>query len=478
MRYVRPTRCSLARGRTPRAHHLVIHSGVAVTKTDAREREMTVRLLVSGRARVGVTCLLGAVLFLTSPPPPLLVPSHTMAEATNSSGNAGLPAMNDGSTTVTVPAIAPARSESTATLQDAVAAPSQLASTAGTAIKLSDTAWLVPQGLAFETFLYSSGPPEISRYNFNLVLRRQKPELMRRQPSQPGGGYNPSDTLVLQPLGVETRAINPTTICWREEWACSGKSANRKMPPNCYHLCGGISACLPDCTQSTEAHHNCSFRIIVTASLEDVRHNRRRVEVQGAHSYPSCLSLSLLSPSSLTLNCSVPSPSGYHVPPQTVAVPPPLDGLKPAPSLKAELARKVARGTDTPTSAVNAAAADLPSGATPNSSFVPPTKVVARLAKSLRRNERGGTLPDPVRVDLLVRSHLVQRQMVLLYEPGQMLVLSTPALLEMACGAKMVSSDAKIDTVAGVQSKWSSIRGKTPCGLSAPFAVWIGPEEN
>ena len=86
---------------------------------------MTVPVL-SGRARVGVTCLLGAVLFLTSPPPPLLAPSHTMAEATNSSGNAGLPAMNDGSTTITVPVIAPARSESTATLQDAVAAPSQL----------------------------------------------------------------------------------------------------------------------------------------------------------------------------------------------------------------------------------------------------------------------------------------------------------------------------------------------------------------
>ena len=88
MRYVRPTRCSLARGRTPRAHHLVIHSGVAVTKTDAREREMTVRLLVSGRARVGVTCLLGAVLFLTSPPPPLLMP--TMAEAAATAAAAAL----------------------------------------------------------------------------------------------------------------------------------------------------------------------------------------------------------------------------------------------------------------------------------------------------------------------------------------------------------------------------------------------------
>jgi len=59
-----------------------------VTKTDLREREMTVRLLVSGRARVGVTCLLGAVLFLTSPPPPLLMP--TMAEAAATAAAAAL----------------------------------------------------------------------------------------------------------------------------------------------------------------------------------------------------------------------------------------------------------------------------------------------------------------------------------------------------------------------------------------------------
>ena len=51
---------------------------------------MTVRLLVSGRARVGVTCLLGAVLFLTSPPPPLLVSSHTMAEAAATAAAAAL----------------------------------------------------------------------------------------------------------------------------------------------------------------------------------------------------------------------------------------------------------------------------------------------------------------------------------------------------------------------------------------------------
>ena len=75
---------------------------------------------------------------------------------------------------------------------------------------------------------------------------------------------------------------------------------------------------------------------------------------------------------------------------------------------------------------------------------------------------------------------VVQRQLVLLYVPGHTLVLSTPWALERARvdGADMVGSDAKVDTVTGVVSKWSSIRGRTKRGLSAPFVVWIGPEEN
>ena len=147
---------------------------------------------------------------------------------------------------------------------------------------MSDTIWLVPQGLALEAFLYSSGPPEVSRYNFNLVRRKWNAVLVRRQSSQPGGGFNPSDTLVLEPLGEVKFATHPTTNCWHEEWACSGASANGKAPPNCHRLCGGIMACEPGCINGAKRHHNCSFHIIITASLEDVRHNRRRVEITGA----------------------------------------------------------------------------------------------------------------------------------------------------------------------------------------------------
>ena len=144
-----------------------------------------------------------------------------MGDANNGTGDATMPANNHDFVAVTVPALVP-RLDFNATLQDAVAAHSQFASTAGTAIKMSDTIWLVPQGLALEAFLYSSGPPEVSRYNFNLVKRKWNAVLVRRQSSQPGGGFNPSDTLVLEPLGEVKFATHPTTNCWHEEWACSG----------------------------------------------------------------------------------------------------------------------------------------------------------------------------------------------------------------------------------------------------------------
>ena len=164
--------------------------------------------------------------------------------------------MNHGSLSVTVSAIVPTRLDANATLQDAVAAPTQLASTAGTSFKLPDNSWSVPQQSALETFLY---PPEVARYNFNLASRMLKPELARRQPSQPGGGYNPTDALVLEPLGDIMLITSPNTICWREEWACSGASAFGKTPPNCHRLCaGGIGMCIPDCARGSKAHHACS----------------------------------------------------------------------------------------------------------------------------------------------------------------------------------------------------------------------------
>jgi hypothetical protein len=140
---------------------------------------------LGSRARLATTCLLGVALLLSSPPPPL-VPRHAMVDDSSGSGNNGSPANNNyqGSILVTVPAIVPTRLDANASLQEVVVAPTQLASTAGTAIKLSDNEWWVPQQTALETFLFSTGPPEVARYNFNLMRRMLKTELARRQPSQ------------------------------------------------------------------------------------------------------------------------------------------------------------------------------------------------------------------------------------------------------------------------------------------------------
>ena len=64
---------------------------------------MTDGRALSGRARIGVTCLVGVVLFLSSPPP---VPRRAMADAAAAAGtdgsDAGVPVTNDGSVTVSV----------------------------------------------------------------------------------------------------------------------------------------------------------------------------------------------------------------------------------------------------------------------------------------------------------------------------------------------------------------------------------------
>ena len=66
------------------------------------------------------------------------------------------------------------------------------------------------------------------------------------------------------------------------------------------------------------------------------------------------------------------------------AVPPPLNGLMTAPSLKAKLVQECVGGSK-PTIAVNNAAELMPEDGPSNSRFVPPTKVIARGAKSVKR---------------------------------------------------------------------------------------------
>ena len=123
--------------------------------------------------------------------------------------------------------------------------------------------------------------------------------------------------------------------------------------------------------------------------------------------------------------------AGHHVPPGMLAIPPPLTGLAASPSVKASLVRQCLGGSK-PTIVVNNAMEQQPEDAELNSRAVPPTRDVARAAKHARRLQRGGSMSDGNRVDLLVRAQLVQRQFVLLYKPGYLLVLSSLWALERA----------------------------------------------
>jgi hypothetical protein len=94
--------------------------------------------------------------------------------------------------TISMPAAVVAQPQTTSSLMEEVAAPSQLASAGGSGRQITPRTWNVPQHLALETFLYSSGPPEISRYNFNFVMRRIKDQFVRRMAYEAGGKHSPA----------------------------------------------------------------------------------------------------------------------------------------------------------------------------------------------------------------------------------------------------------------------------------------------
>ena len=94
--------------------------------------------------------------------------------------------------TTTIPALRPNVAEVQSSMQQPVVAPAVQASAGSTARQLAPRSWQVPHHLALETFICSSGPPEIYRYNFNLVMRRIHPTLVRRQAYLSGGKHSTS----------------------------------------------------------------------------------------------------------------------------------------------------------------------------------------------------------------------------------------------------------------------------------------------
>ena len=90
-------------------------------------------------------------------------------------------------------------------------------------------------------------------------------------------------------------------------------------------------------------------------------------------------------------------------------------------------------------------------------------------------------MDDERRLERFVREVLIQKDMVLLYIPGVILVLSSRWALERVrmIGSNFVASDAKVDTVLGTKMFWSSIRFEEPGrGASNIACAWIAEVEN
>ena len=255
------------------------------------------------------------------------------------------------------------------------------------------------------------------------------------------------DTLRLTADGARA---SPNCNVWMHELACSGTSAYGERSPNCFRECGTVGACAEGCTRGDGRHHLCAARTVIKASVDDVRNGQFRVTMRDAH-----------------------TPAGV------VPLPPPPRGRRVAPHLKSALAAQCLSGAH-PVQAVNRASAALGAHPQTSSRFVPPAIVAARAVKIERRKDRGNAPTDEMRVDALVREHLIQQQCVLLYEPDGILVLTSPAALEAAfrSGNRDVASDAKVDVVTGQKVKWSTIRGRSQHGRWVPFVIWISEHEN
>ena len=135
--------------------------------------------------------------------------------------------------TVTQPARSTTAESCAPSLGQHVVAPSEVASAGGLARQIDSNTWHVPQHVPLVTFLYSTGPPEITRYNFKLVWRRIDDSLVQRQPYLQGSGYSAADTYALTARGNERLESKPRTKCFTWEMACTGRAAHGKAAPNC-----------------------------------------------------------------------------------------------------------------------------------------------------------------------------------------------------------------------------------------------------
>ena len=138
--------------------------------------------------------------------------------------------------------------------------PSSLTSSASLVQPGEAHEWIVRAGPDVPGFMYANGPARITQYNFNVVHERNWPKLVERRLAGAKPDY--SDIFVLTKEGERA---NPSTLGWRVELACTGKSLYGKAAPNCRRVCcGGFGECCSDCegTRWTLRPHHSSGGVI------------------------------------------------------------------------------------------------------------------------------------------------------------------------------------------------------------------------
>ena len=352
----------------------------------------------------------------------------------------------------------------------AVLAPHSVTRNAAMVTKLSDHSWSIAMGAAVADFLGANGPAEIVRYNWNkLEGAWHDPVLVSVVPVVPQdktrqyGRRDHADLLELTMLGARRSGSKQV---YRLRLGCTGTESN------CRRACGGLGVCIPGCADARKTGHFCSARVLVTATIDDVKARRLLVTLSGSH-----------------------TPAG------TEATPPPLLSLRPDPALKRALLADC-EGRETPATALQKLTPQLKSAqeragsGSPslfNGRYNPLKKTIKRAVKSEAKESRGGDVAAPLgdwaRTNLLIREHLIPRGLVLEYEElsdeGGIVVIATPSSLQMAAthGKELGATDCKHDTTLDCRSMWSTyrvpVRWNTFGGVTWYGTVaWVAPNES
>ena len=147
-------------------------------------------------------------------------------------------------------------------------------------VKLAQGVWEVQAGLPMEAFWCVNGPDEVTKYNFTPANKGYGKAKTRKKAALAAVlqfhdlQRTAADTLALTDAG---RAVPGDTCVWSATWACTGAG-------NCRRQCGGAGACLPSCSGRCRPREGaCSFRVLVTATREQVERGVWHVAAPGSH---------------------------------------------------------------------------------------------------------------------------------------------------------------------------------------------------